>query len=218
MATKFTLFSARNRFNLRASTPQSIASEEKNPDENAIDSSTPRALRTRPTFNLRGRSRPTPSSTSAPTDATEQAHSDTKLESDEKPSTINPLKPTSRFNLRRPNQLLSARGRVSPLAKAAREPSAEQSVETSSSTEASSSTTAADWSKESADESEQVAAEPSTTPQTGLNRLRNRPRIQIQPKAANTNKQPTAATYSNANRKANPLISRRKIGTSTTTG
>lgn len=210
MATKFTLFSARNRFNLRASTPQSIASEEKNPDENAIDSATPRAVRTRPTFNLRSRSRPAPSSTSAPTDATEQAHSDTKLESDEKPSTVNPLKPTSRFNLRRPNQLLSARGRVSPLAKAALEPSAEQSVEPSSSTDASS--------KESADESEQVAAEPSTTPQTGLNRLRNRPRIQIQPKAVNTNKQPTAATYSNANRKANPLISRRKIGTSTTTG
>lgn len=78
---------------------------------------------------------------------------------------------------------------------------------------------ASDLSKESSiGDEEQIAAEPSTTPQSGLNRLRNRPRIQIQPKAPNTNKLPTAASYINANRKVNPLISRRKLGSSTTTG
>lgn len=183
-------------------------------------------MRTRPTFNLRGRSRATPASTAAPSaegNTEPLAVSDVKLESEEKPSTAASLKPSSRFNLRRPNQLLSPRGRVSPFAKTPA-PSAEQSAETSSSSTelaAASSTPATDVSRESqsADaESEQIAAEPSTTPQTGLNRLRNRPRIQIQPKAPSANKQPTAASYINANRKVNPLISRRKIGSSTTTG
>lgn len=165
---------------------------------------------------MRGRSRATPSSTSAPSG--EQAISETKSDSDEKSVTTNPLKPVSRFSLRRPNQLLAPRGRLSPLAKAPA-PSAEQSSEVINSTDASNSTpTAADWSKEYIEESEQVAAEPSTTPQTGLNRLRNRPRIQIQPKSPNTSKQPTTAPYNNANRKVNPLISRRKIGSTTTTG
>ncbi|XP_031640835.1 uncharacterized serine-rich protein C215.13 [Contarinia nasturtii] len=216
----------RNRFNLRSSTPVSVSSEEKNADENAIDTSaqstsTQRPLRTRPTFNLRGRSRATASSTAAPlTDGnTESSVTEAKLDGEEKSSTAAALKPSSRFNLRRPNQLLSTRGRISPFAKVSA--SAEQSLEISSSTEltAGSSTSTVDTNKESAAdaESEQIAAEPSTTPQTGLNRLRNRPRIQIQPKATNTNKQPTAASYINANRKVNPLISRRKIGSSTTT-
>lgn len=217
---------ARNRFNLRSSTPAPLTSEEKNPDENAIDTSsqitsTQRPLRTRPTFNLRGRTRPTPSSTTAPSAEgnTEPAIADVKSENEEKPSTAAPLKPSSRFNLRRPNQLLSPRGRLSPFAKTPA-PSAEQSAETSSSTELTTvSSTPADLKESSADaESEPIAAEPSTTPQTGLNRLRNRPRIQIQPKAPSANKQPTAASYINANRKVNPLISRRKIGSSTTTG
>lgn len=183
--------------------------------------STSRPLRTRPTFNLRGRSRATPSSTVPPSSdnsGTEPAISDSKSESEEKPSTAAPPKPTSRFNLRRPNQLLSPRGRLSPLAKAS-VVSAEQLPEISSSTEltAASNTPAVDSKESAADESEQIAAEPSTTPQTGLNRLRNRPRIQIQPKAPSANKQPTAASYINANRKVNPLISRRKIGSSTST-
>lgn len=67
-----------------------------------------------------------------------------------------------------------------------------------------------------ADESEHISPE-STTPQTVLTRLRNRQRIQIQPKAA-ASKTPTAAPFAASNRKVNPLISRRKIGTSTTTG
>lgn len=226
------IFLARNRFNLRSTTPSGV-SDEKNPDENAIDtsaqvSSTQRPLRTRPTFNLRGRSRGTPSSTAQPSDgsATEQAIAETKLESEEKPSTASPLKPSSRFNLRRPNQLLSSRGRLSPLAKTPASSSSEQLAESSNSTDGDKTTSNSnsnsaqnDLSKESVADEEQIAAESSTTPQTGLNRLRNRPRIQIQPKAPNTNKLPTAASYINANRKVNPLISRRqKIGSSTTTG
>lgn len=65
------------------------------------------------------------------------------------------------------------------------------------------------------DDTDHTAPE-TTTPQTGLNRLRSRPRIQIQAKAQNTSKSP-AISYA-ANRKTNPLISRRKIGASTTTG
>lgn len=127
------------------------------------------------------------------------------------------MKPSSRFNLRRPNQLLASRGRLSPLAKNPAPP-AEQTLEIINSTDIVSPAAVEPKVTNILDESEQVAAEPSTTPQTGLNRLRNRPRIQIQPKASNASKPPTAASLI-ANRKANPLISRRKpIGSSTTTG
>lgn len=199
--------------------------------------STQRPLRTRPTFNLRGRSRGTPSSTAAPSDGsaieTSANGADAKLDGNderqnEKPTTASPLKPSSRFNLRRPNQLLSPRNRLSPLAKSP-SPSAAASEQASSNGNSTDSeqalvsgggtASASDLSKESSvGDEEQIASEPSTTPQSGLNRLRNRPRIQIQPKAPNTNKLPTAASYINANRKVNPLISRRKLGSSTTTG
>lgn len=182
-------------------------------------------MRARPTFNLRGRSRATPSTTVAAQSLAEgntgTAIVDAKLDSEEKPSTATPSKTSSRFNLRRPNQLLSTRGRLTNIGKSPVQ-SGEQSAESSSSTEltAASNTSAADSSKEAvADvESGQIAAEPSTTPQTVINRLRNRPRIQIHAKVPSANKQPTAVSYNNANRKANPLISRRKIGSSTTTG
>lgn len=52
----------------------------------------------------------------------------------------------------------------------------------------------------------------SSTPETGLNRLRNRPRIQITASTART-KAPSVAI----NRKVNPLIARRKLGGSSTT-
>lgn len=202
--------------------------------------STQRPLRARPTFNLRGRSRGTPSSTAAPSDGsaieTSANGADAKLDGNderqnEKPTTASPLKSSSRFNLRRPNQLLSSRGRLSPLAKSPSPSSAAASAEQSSSSNTTDgeqasvnssgggTASASDLSKESSvSDEEQIASEPSTTPQSGLNRLRNRPRIQIQPKAPNTNKLPTAASYINANRKVNPLISRRKLGSSTTTG
>lgn len=208
------------------------STDEKNPDENSIDTSaqpnsTQRSLRPRPVFNLRGRSRTTPSSTASPSaegDSTEQAIAETRLDIDEKPSTAAPIKSASRFNLRRPNQLLAPRARVSPLAKnlsSSTEHAAEAAVnDIEKNSVAASSTSAPELSKESpaaAEDSEQVV-EQSTTPQTGINRLRNRPRIQIQPKAPSSNKPPTAASYI-ANRKVNPLISRRKIGQqSTTTG
>lgn len=216
---------------MRASTPTSVATEEKhNPDENAIDTSsqvtsTQRPLRTRPTFNLRGRSRASPSSTAAP--SVENDSTDVSANNGHGPSSESTpaaaSKPSSRFNLRRPNQLLASRGRLSPFAKTP-SPPAEQLVESNNATDvvspAAAETVAAVEQKDTSafDESDQVAAEPSTTPQSGLNRLRNRPRIQIQPKAANANKAPSPVSYT-ANRKVNPLISRRKpIGSSTTTG
>lgn len=52
----------------------------------------------------------------------------------------------------------------------------------------------------------------SSTPETGLNRLRNRPRIQITASTART-KAPAVTI----NRKVNPLIARRKLGGSSTT-
>lgn len=58
-----------------------------------------------------------------------------------------------------------------------------------------------------------VTVSESSTPETGLNRLRNRPRIQIAASTART-KPPAVAI----NRKVNPLIARRKLGSSTTQG
>lgn len=225
-----TIFLARNRFNLRASTPSAVTAEEKNPDENAIDASssqvtsTQRSLRTRPTFNLRGRSRATSSSTAAqsPADNSESTEIPINNVNNNNPSTESALpsaniKPSSRFNLRQTNQLSASRGRLSPFAKTPA-PSAEQSSEISNSTDVVSPAAVEHRVTNILDESEQVATEPSTTPQSGLNRLRNRPRIQIQAKVANASKAPTAASYI-ANRKANPLILRRKsLGSSTTTG
>lgn len=226
------LFSvARNRFNLRTTTaaaPPSSVSDEKDPDENAIDtsplpSSTQRSLR--PRLNLRNRTRPTASTTAAPasdsenSDSAENANANTEPKSDEseeKPIIPAAIKPASRFNLRRPNQLLAGRGRLSPLAKTTTA-STEASVEAVAN-DAEKNVPAPENNKESAasDDSEQSGSETSTQAQTGLNRLRNRPRIQIQPRASSSSKPPTAASYS-ANRKVNPLISRRKIGASSTT-
>lgn len=190
-------------------------------------------MRTRPTFNLRGRSRGTPSSTTSATspeiDSTEIATNNSPSISSE--STPVASKPSSRFNLRRPNQLLASRGRLSPFAKtpapsavggsvaatSSEQQQQQQSIEQNNNNNVTDAVAAEQKLTNAYDESEQAGAEPSTTPQTGLNRLRNRPRIQIQPKAPNPNKQPTPVSY-NANRKLNPLISRRKTLGSTTTG
>lgn len=230
------------------------ASPEKNPDENADNASiggssttqrTSGALRPRVSFNLRGRSRPTTaaptssdseSSASASASVPEDAHTaeaqEPKVEV-EKP--VAALKPSSRFNLRRPNQLLSGRGRVSPLLKTS---ATTESTKTSDGTNSPdnekevTAVTAADNNgnsassngnnnkQESSDEGDQGNAETSTPPQTGLSRLRNRPRIQIKPRTPNADAKAAPTPLSAANRKVNPLISRRKLGgsTSTTTG
>lgn len=215
---------------MRTSSTAAPSTEEKHTDENAIDdtaaptSSTARAVRTRPAFNARGRSRlTTATSTSAPaseSDAVEGAEA-ADVPS-EKPSA--PAKPASRFNLRRPNQLLAARGRLSPLAKTAA-PSTEAPSDSPSDVVADSEKSASDQNKSAtqevaADENESSQTETSTQALTGLNKLRNRPRLQVHAAAAPQRPPAGSAVYSSANRKANPLIARRRnlASTSTTTG
>lgn len=225
---------ARNRFNLRTSSTSAPSGEEK-VDENADSTSalpsstTQRAVRPRVPFNLRGRSRPTtaaPVADESPADESNQSGataSDTSSNEAEKSSTPLPasLKPASRFNLRRPNQLLSNRGRVSPLLKTS---ATTESIKTDSNAAADSekegtAVTAAivDNKESSADENEQANAETSTQPQTGLNRLRNRPRIQIKARDPKADAKSSTPPPYNVNRKANPLIARRKLGSTTTT-
>lgn len=143
-------------------TATASTADEKNPEENAIDTSsqvtsTQRPPRTRPTFNLRGRTRSTLSSTSASipsesgNDSTDQSDFEQqKIEpNEEKPSTTAPLKPSSRFNLRRPNQLLIPRGRISPFAKAISSNTDNQEATNSTDNEkTSTSTQASDLNKE----------------------------------------------------------------------
>lgn len=209
---------ARNRFNLRGSKTTPPATEEKSPEENAIDtspqpSSTQRSVRPRPGFGARGRARPGASTTTAPAENEEAANEQPEVQKSEteKPA----LKASSRFNLRRPNQLLGGRARASPLSK------------TTSSTEApaegapanSENETPAEGPKDStAEEHEQSSDETPAQPQTGLNRLRNRPRLQVQARAPTPRAASGTAALNPNNRKANPLLAKRKLGTSTTTG
>lgn len=223
---------ARSRFNLRTSSANNgTTSSDETADNVAAGQSTTtqRTARPRPSFNLRGRSRPTPlpvPSTAAASAAEETAAADNESPAaggvepkpdDEKAAVA--AKPASRFNLRRPNQLLSARGRVSPLLKASTEAPAKSDDATDAAKEVTAVIANDNRNKEApSDEGDQANTETSTQPQSGLNRLRNRPRIQIKPRASTSseNKSSTLAAY-NVNRKANPLIARRKIGSTTST-
>lgn len=68
----------------------------------------------------------------------------------------------------------------------------------------------------------ETEVENSTPVLTGLNRLKQRPRIQIQSAASHPNKSSPASTISavpavSGTRKINPLIARRKLGVATST-
>lgn len=126
-------------------------------------------------------------------------------------------RPGSRLNLRRPNQLLPGRGRINPLAKTAA-PATSEAPANESGNESEENVPAAE-NKDAAQPSEETDAnnsEPSTPPPSGINKLRNRPRLQVQPRAPNSAKSSTAAAL-NINRKPNPLLARRKLGASSTT-
>lgn len=138
-----------------------------------------------------------------------------------------PTRP-SRFNLNRPvgvvtggNRLLQ-RGRINPLIKTTAAPPQTESVSDDSEDK-----TAADNGAESTDNSsssdhgeDKSSANETEKPNTGsntltgLNRLKNRPRINVNVKTDKPKIQPISL-----NRKPNPLLARRKIalgGTSTT--
>lgn len=122
-----------------------------------------------------------------------------------------PLKTSSRLNIRRSNQLLSARSRVPTLSRTSL-PS-EKSDATSIPVEVSANE---DIVPSAGKSDESIQTETSTQPMTVLNKLRNRPRLQVH--ATESRRSPSgAAIYSNVNRKVNPLISRRKNIDSTST-
>lgn len=228
---------ARNRFSIRSSTAAtpSTAGEEKNPEENVIDtsaqpSSTQRAPRPRPSFNLRGRSRPGVTTSTTPPADSESAESDVnseaKVEAEEKPAVVAPPpspagglpRPGSRLNLRRPNQLLpGGRARPNPLARTAAPATTEAPAEPTNEESEENAQPAENKEPQQTSEESDANAEASTPVPTGLNRLRSRPRLQVQARAPNSAKTASTVAALNVNRKANPLLSRRKIGASSTT-
>lgn len=66
--------------------------------------------------------------------------------------------------------------------------------------------------EKNSEQENEASGETSTAATSGINRLKNRPRIQINPKVERVKATPVAI-----NRKPNPLLGRRKIGVSTTT-
>lgn len=181
----------RNRFNLRT---QGIPTTEKPADSDSTTVS--RLLKPRPTFNLRNRSRngPATASTTESSDVTESTE-EKEEKSEEKTSSVAP-KPTSRLGASRPASRLlpGQKARTSPL-----------NPRRGSSTDEN-----GDVNK-SANENE---SDLETTTQNNLNKLKSRPRIQI-----NTDsKAKKIASSPVVNRKVNPLISKRKFGVTSTTG
>lgn len=175
-----------------------------------MSTTTVRALRSRVTFNLRGRSRQVTSTTTVASTVDEENIGDEKIESS-KPAL--PTRP-SRISLARPQNRFLARGRSPGLNNLSK-----TSVAAETAIAASEPTTIDETIKtdEVADEkiSEQEnesSGETSTVATSGINRLKNRPRIQINQKAERVKATPIAI-----NRKPNPLLGRRKIGVSTTT-
>ncbi|KAG5677984.1 hypothetical protein PVAND_007696 [Polypedilum vanderplanki] len=185
---------ARNRFSLRnnaASTekPATAAASENNESESTTAKS---LVRPRPQFSLRNRQR---SGAAATTEAsTNDASNDETpaVEKEEKATSIVP-KPTSRLNINRPGNR-AAIGQKSVLNRSRVNSNAENSDN-----------------NKSANENESDA---ETTTANNLNKLKSRPRIQIN--AESKAKKPTAAQPV-INRKANPLISKRKFGVTSTT-
>lgn len=113
-----------------------------------------------------------------------------------------------RFNVGRPNRLL---GRSRPALNNLKPQAANAESDVGPSASGESESTKSDDETNNNDGASTISE--SSTPETGLNRLRNRPRIQITASTART-KAPAVAI----NRKVNPLIARRKLNSSTTQG
>lgn len=200
----------RNRFNLRgaqASTTEKSIGEENS--DSASVSTTARSIR-RPQLNIRGRGRPGASTTASP----ETASADTEGKSTQ--ATSAPARP-SRFNLNRPSPVgggnrLLPRGRLNLLKTTAAPAAEEVEGEEVSEKKEDDAAVADNETSSDAGNSKEDKSEASTQAATGLNRLRNRPKIQI-----NTKTEKARAPAPAVNRKANPLLGRRRIGVSSTT-
>ncbi|XP_055922532.1 mucin-5AC [Eupeodes corollae] len=216
----------RNRFNLRGQITTTTAAapsadQEQNDEINQISSTTARSLRARPTLNIRGRSRigaRPAASTQSPviTENDETATPDSAVAEagEEKPSSASSLqsKP-SRFNLNR------AGGSGAPGANRLLPRSRLNTLRTTSTTPSASLESSDETSPESKGEGEsgsEAKSEPETTISTGgLNKIKSRPRLLVQPK---TDNKPKTSPVIAAARKPNPLLARRKLalGGSTT--
>lgn len=195
----------RNRFSLRGST-------DKPSETNDTESTTaPRLIRpSRPQFSLRNRGRPSPASvTESPASSAvnESASNGEEQDNATEKASIVP-RPTSRLSINRPANRANVASsqpkvRPSPLIRSRVNANSNENGNNS----ISSSSNNGDNKLTSENESD-----PEATTQNNLNKLKSRPRIQIS--ADSKAKKTTAAPV--INRKANPLISKRKFGASTT--
>ncbi|XP_070499819.1 serine-rich adhesin for platelets isoform X2 [Chironomus tepperi] len=204
-ANKFRSGGARNRFNLRNTA--SPSSTEKAAVNTEVETTTAsRLVKPRPQFSLRSRSRSgaSPSSTETPAQSnTETAVAENEQDKEEnavdKSSSSAPIvpRPTSRLNINRSGN------RIAPTAGQRSRPSPLNRSRVNSNVDSNDD-------NKSANENESDA---EATTQNNLNKLKSRPRIQIntESKAKKTTAQPVI------NRKVNPLISKRKFGVTSTT-
>lgn len=183
---------SRNRFSLRNQSTQ--ITTEKSVDTEVESTTASRLVKPRPQFSLRNRSRNgQTASTTESSDVPEE--SDKEEKPVEKVASLVP-KPTSRLNLNRPTSRLlpGQKPRASHL-NPRRNITADENGD----------------SYKSANENE---SEFDTTTPNNLNKLKSRPRIQINADSKSTKKTTSPAAI---NRKVNPLISKRKFGVTSTT-
>lgn len=196
-SNKFRSNPVRNRFNLRASTDKPSG------DNSETESTTAsRLIRpSRPQFSLRNRGKPSTTDNATPSAVTES--NDEQESNTDKPTekaSIAP-RPTSRLNINRP----ANRANISTSQSANKiRPSPLNRSRVNANTGENN-----NGDGKSTNENE---SDPEATTQNNLNKLKSRPRIQINADAKS--KKTSAAPV--INRKANPLISKRKFGASTT--
>lgn len=218
------MYIARNRFNIQRAGTLGAASksttESNQHDNDVIDSTTTaRSIgRPRPSFATRSRSKPNAGTTSSapaaaptteesPSSLSETGATDHKLGTAGRPS---------RFNLGRPNRLLTNRQR--PGVKATPSVRSEETSVEVTNSEATATGGELEHSPSASSVAGDSEVENSTPALTGLNRLKQRPRIQVQSGTVRPKTAAVAATPINtSNRKVNPLIARRKLGVSTST-
>lgn len=200
---KFRSGGARNRFSLRNNLSSQSTTEKAAASNVEVETSTAsRLVKPRPQFSLRARGRLGASSTETPAqsnDETANAQNEQDDKGAEKSSSSAPIvpRPTSRLNINRPGNrvvpTVGQKSRPSPINRSRVNSDVENNDD-----------------NKSANENESDA---ESTTANNLNKLKSRPRIQIsgESKAKKTTIPPVI------NRKANPLISKRKFGVTSTT-